>query len=169
MIVRPAREEDAGGIAVIINGVIRQTTISFKPKELSDAEVAAMIRNAPAFLVAAEGRRIIGYASYDQFRRGAGYARTMEHSIGLLPESRGRGVGRALMTTLESHARAAGIGSLWAGLSGENPEGVAFHRSLGFEEVARLPKVGFKFGRWLDLVLMRKWLDPDGDGADGSD
>jgi phosphinothricin acetyltransferase len=86
----------------------------------------------------------------------------MEHTIVLGEDARDRGVGRALMTALEEHARAAGVGSLWAGVSAENPKGVAFHERIGFEVVARLPKVGYKFGRWIDLVLMRKWLrDPE--------
>ena len=111
-------------------------------------------------MVAEDEGRFLGFVSYLPFRRGVGYARTMEHAILLAPEARGRGAGRALMKAAEDHARAAGVGSLWAGVSGENPDGVAFHRSVGFEEVARLPKVGFKFGRWMDLVLMRKWLEP---------
>ena len=163
MIVRPAILEDAAGIREIVNLIIRDTTISFKPYEYSLEDTEKLIANARGIFVAEQGSKIIGYASYDQFRNGPGYARTMEHSIALLPDARGLGAGRALMDTVETHARAAGVGSLWAGVSGENPLGVEFHRRMGFEEVARLPKVGFKFDRWLDLTLMRKWLDPDGD------
>ena len=168
MIVRAAEIRDAAGIAAALNPVIRDTTISFKPNELSLDEVRDLILTAPGIFVAEIDGKVVGYASYDQFRRGAGYARSMEHSIILTPEARGTGVGRALMATLEDHARAAGVGSLWAGVSGENPGGVAFHLRLGFETVAVLPKVGFKFDRWLDLTLMRKWLQPTGDDAPGS-
>ena len=168
MIIRPAKEGDAGALIAIQNPVIRDTTISFKPNELSLDEVRDLISTAPGIFVAEVDGKVVGYASYDQFRRGAGYARSMEHSIILTPEARGHGVGRALMEVVESHARAAGVGSLWAGVSGENPGGVAFHTRLGFETVAVLPKVGFKFDRWLDLTLMRKWLQPTGDDAPGS-
>lgn len=168
MIVRPATPRDATGISAVLNPVIRDTTVSFKPTELSLDEVAKLIENAPGIFVAEDDGVILGYASYDQFRRGLGYARTMEHSIVLAPEARGRGTGRALMQRVEDHARAAGIGSLWAGVSGENPGGVAFHARIGFETVVVLPKVGFKFGRWLDLTMMQKWLQPMGDDADSS-
>ncbi|MFT6273868.1 MAG: phosphinothricin acetyltransferase [Dinoroseobacter sp.] len=62
------------------------------------------------------------------------------------------------MEALFAHGRAHDIHSLWAGVSGENPDGKAFHARLGFEEIAILPEVGFKFGRWMDLTLMRKAL-----------
>jgi len=168
MIVRAAEPRDAAGIAGVLNPIIRETTISFKPIELGLDEVLNLIETVPGIFVAEDSGSILGYASYDQFRRGLGYGRTMEHSIILAPEARGRGVGRALMEMVEDHARAAGVGSLWAGVSGENPRGITFHTHLGFETVAVLPKVGFKFGRWIDLTLMRKWLHPKGDGADGS-
>ena len=161
MIVRAARAEDAAAIAEIVNPVIRETAISFNSVEKTPEMVAKDICDLPCFLVAEEEGRLLGFVSYTQFRRGIGYARAMEHSIVLAPETRGHGVGRALMTAAENHARAVGVGSMWAGVSGENPDGVSFHARLGYEEVARLPKVGFKFGRWLDLVLMRKWLLED--------
>ncbi len=169
MIVRKAEPRDAAGIAAVLNPIIRETTISFKPKELSLKDVGDLIAASPGVFVAEDAGTVIGYASYGQFRNGLGYARTMEHSINLEPIARGKGVGRALMAAVENHARSGGVGSLWAGISGENPGGVAFHARLGFETVTVLPKVGFKFGRWLDLTLMRKWLQPVGDGADGSE
>ncbi|MBT8417994.1 MAG: GNAT family N-acetyltransferase [Silicimonas sp.] len=161
MIVRPATAADASAIADIQNPIIRDTAITFNSRERSPAEVAEAIQNQPCFLVAEEAGDVIGFAHYFQFRGGLGYARTMEHTIVLSPHARGLGVGRALMNGIETDARTSGVGSLWAGVSGENPDGVTFHKRVGFEEVARLPKVGFKFGRWMDLILLRKWLQRD--------
>lgn len=163
MIVRAARAGDAAAIAAIQNPVIRDTAITFNSVEKTPEMVEDAIRDLPCFLIAEADGMLLGFVSYIQFRRGIGYARAMEHTIVLAPEARGRGVGRVLMGAAEDHARGDGIGSLWAGVSGENPDGVAFHARLGYEEIARLPNVGFKFGRWMDLVLMRKWLLPEGD------
>ncbi len=165
MNVRLAGAADAAAVADILNHYIRHTTVSFKPREYSLSDVEFLIADAPALFVAETDGRIVGYATYNQFRNGPGYARTMEHSILLAPDAKGLGAGRALMAAVEEHARRVGVGSLWAGVSGENPDGVAFHRAIGFEEVAVLPKVGYKFGRWIDLTLLRKWLDPEGDGT----
>ena len=75
-----------------------------------------------------------------------------------LPALGGRGAGRALIGAIEAAGRDAGLHSLIGVVSGENAAGVAFHRRVGFVEVARLPQVGFKFGRWHDAVLMQKFL-----------
>ncbi len=159
--IRAATEADAGAVAALWNHWIRDTLVTFNAAEKSEAEVAEMIaaRQAAgqAFLVAVEGG-VLGFATYAQFRGGVGYARTMEHTVLLAPDARGRGLGRALMRAVEDHARGAGVHSLFGGVSGANPEGRAFHLALGFAEVAVLREVGWKWGRWLDLHLMQKIL-----------
>lgn len=158
MIIRPATPSDAEAIVAIQNPIIRDTAITFNSEVKTPQMVVASMQELPCFLVAEDGGRLLGFASYTQFRRGVGYARAMEHTIVLHTEARGQGTGRALMQAVEDHARARDVGSLWAGVSGENPDGVAFHAQVGFQTVATLPKVGFKFGRWMDLVLMHKEL-----------
>lgn len=156
--IRRAEQGDADGIASIWNPVIRDTTITFNPDEKTVAEVAAIIASPDPVLVWEEGGRILGFARYFPFRAGAGYRHTSEHTILLAPEGRGRGGGRALMAALCSDAAAAGRHSLWAGVTADNDAGVAFHASVGFRTIARLPEVGWKFGRWIDLILMMKPL-----------
>lgn len=158
MKIRKARPNDAPSIADLANAVIRDTAITFTAEEKTTKGLVAAIRDSDAYFVACDGNTILGYACYFQFRGGPGYRHTMEHSIVLSESARGRGVGRALMSALETDARNKGVHSLFAGVSGENPAGVAFHASIGFREIARLPEVGYKFGRWMDLVLMQKLL-----------
>ena len=160
--IRAALPTDAAAIAAFWNPFIRDTAVTFNPVEKSPAEISAMIKDRQAaghgFLVAEQDGTVLGFASYAQFRGGAGYARTMEHTIILSPAAQGTGLGRALMTALEDHARAAGIHSLIAGVSAENPAGRAFQAAIGYAGIATLPQVGHKFGRWMDLVLMQKIL-----------
>ncbi|WP_127557372.1 GNAT family N-acetyltransferase [Nioella ostreopsis] len=155
--IRPARPEDAEAIAAIWNRIIRDTAATFTTEEKDPSAIADAMGTQP-FWVALENGAILGFATYSQFRGGPGYARTMEHSVHVAKGSEGRGIGRALIAVLEDHARAQGIHSLIAGISGENPAGIAFHAALGYANTARLPQVGWKFGRWHDLVLMQKFL-----------
>lgn len=158
MIIRPAVSGDAQGIADLVNPVIRDTTITFTTQERTVAGVARAIADAGAYFVACDGAVILGYACHFPFRSGPGYAHAREHSITLSPAARGRGLGRDLMRVLEDHARAQKIHVMMAGVSAENPAGVAFHAAIGYREVGRLPQVGRKFDRWIDLVLMQKIL-----------
>lgn len=148
-------------IAALWNPIIRDTAITFTTDEKSAEGLAATLAEKAGadfpFLIAEAGE-LLGFATYGSFRNGPGYRRTVEHTIILAPQARGRGIGRVLMAALEEHARARSIHSLIAGVSGENPSGRAFHAAIGFVEIAVLPEVGFKFGRWMDLVLMQKRL-----------
>jgi len=156
MTIRPAARADAAQIAAIWNHAIRDTTITFNPTEKTEAEVADLC--AGQTLVWEEGSRIMGFTRFFQFRGGDGYRHTAEHTILLHEDAKGRGGGRALMAATCDAARAAGYHSLFAGCSAENPGAVAFHAACGFQTVATLRQVGFKFGRWIDLVLMQKML-----------
>lgn len=162
MTIRPADAADAPAIAAIWNVQIRDTATTFtsieKTPEGLGAEIAARRAEGKAFLVAETAGVLLGFATYFQFRGGPGYAHTMEHTVILSEQARGRGTGRALMAAVEDHARAVGVHSMIAGVSGENPAGVAFHLRLGYTQIAVLPQVGYKFGRWMDLVVLQKLL-----------
>ncbi|WP_103258133.1 GNAT family N-acetyltransferase [Tabrizicola aquatica] len=159
--IRRATPADAAAIAALWNPWIRDTPITFNAAEKSADEVGRMITDRDAqghatFL--AEGPDLLGFATYAQFRGGVGYATCMEHSVILAPQARGRGAGRALMAAVEDHARAAGAHQMIAGVSAENPDGIAFHARLAYAEIARIKDAGCKFGRFIDLVLMQKFL-----------
>lgn len=154
--IRPAAETDAAEIAEIWNLAIRETTITFNAVEKSDAEVAEIIQQD--CLVWEDDGKILGFARYFPFRSGAGYRFTVEHTVMLHREGQGKGGGKRLMQALFALAKSVGKHSMIAGCSAENAAAIAFHAKLGFQEVATLPEVGFKFGRWIDLVLMQKTL-----------
>lgn len=162
MNIRPAAPGDYPAICALWNPLIRDTTIIFHSEERDSAKVdeiiAARRRDGHEFFVAEGAGQFLGFATYSQFRGGNGYVHALEHSVILDQAAWGRGVGRALMTRLEEHARAGGGHTLFAGVSGENAAGIAFHQKLGFRTMATLPEAGRKFGRWLDLVLMMKFL-----------
>ncbi|PWE33857.1 GNAT family N-acetyltransferase [Maritimibacter sp. 55A14] len=162
MEIRPATRVDCAEIAALWEPVIRDSEITFNSAVKTEAEIAGMLaeRRAAghAFLVARQDGRLMGFATYAPLRPGTGSARTMEHTIILNPAAQGRGLGRLMMAALEDHARAAGVHALWAAISPANPSAVGFHAALGFTHVATLPEIGWKFGRWYDLILMRKTL-----------
>lgn len=149
-----ATSADVPRICGLWNDVIARTTITFTSTPKAESDIARLMETQPVFL-APEGQ---GFATYGPFRSGDGYRLTSEHAIYLTPDARGHGLGRAVMSAVEDHARAAGTHSLIAGISGENDTGVAFHAAMGFVTVGRIPEAGHKFGRFLDLILMQKRL-----------
>jgi phosphinothricin acetyltransferase len=159
MIVRDAVAADAAALAAVVGPIAESTTATFDATVRDAAWCAALIAARPgAVFVAAEGDAILGLGTFAAFRGGTGYARTMEHTIMLAPEARGRGMGPALLRRIEEAARAADANSLIAAISAENAAGLAFHDRQGFAHAGRLSQAGWKFGRWIDLVLMQKML-----------
>ncbi|MGX9349660.1 N-acetyltransferase family protein [Shimia sp. W99] len=159
MKLRQAKPGDAAAIARIWNREIRDGVSTFNSVEKPVEEVAGLIAARPGAWVVAELEGVVaGFATWAQFRGGVGYAHSFEHTVHLDAVARGRGVGRALMAAAEEGARQDGAHVLVAGISGENAAGIAFHEAMGFRHVGRMPEVGRKFGRWMDLILMQKML-----------
>jgi len=160
--IRPALAADVPAVLGYWNPIIRGTIVTFSSEEKSPDGLAGMIADRRAsgheFLVAESGGQVVGHATYAQFRSGNGYARAMEHTIILTRDASGRGIGRALIEAIADHAASRGAHTLIGGVSAENTAGRAFHLATGFREVAVIPEVGWKFGRWHDLVLMLRVL-----------
>lgn len=158
MIIRPAVVADASAIEALWTPAVLNTPMTFNPVPKTANEIADMIATRGCFLVAEQDSHVVGFVTYGAFRGGPGYVHTAEHTVLVGPAVQGQGAGQALMKVAMDHARAADIHVLVAGVSGDNPRAIAFHERLGFDPVARMPEVGRRDGRWLDLVLLQKRL-----------
>jgi phosphinothricin acetyltransferase len=162
MDVRDALESDLPAILEITNEAIANTTAvwSLTPATLEQRRSWWRDRTAVGMpvLVAASAERVVGFASFAQFRPWEGYLHSVEHSIYVDAGVRGQGIGRALLSALIGRAEAAGKHVIIGGIEATNAVSIHLHASLGFTEVGRLPEVGHKFGRWLDLIFMQKRL-----------
>lgn len=159
-LIRKAAPKDAKAICAIWNAVIRDTLVTFTTDEKGPDDMMQVITaRGPAFLTAhsADGA-LEGFATYGRFRAGPGYDFTREHTVMLSSLARGQGTGRLLMGALEKVAHSENVMSLIAGISAENPGGIAFHRKMGFAVVGQVAKAGFKSGQWIDLILMQKFI-----------
>lgn len=160
MIVRDAVETDLPGLVAITNDVIRTSTAIFSDREvdLADRRAWAEGRRAAGHpvLAAVDNGGVIGFASYGPFRSGPpGYRFSVEHSVHVRADRRRSGVASALMRALIARARTAGLHVMVGGIDAGSAASIAFHARLGFVETGRMPGVGFKAGRRLDLVLMQ--------------
>jgi L-amino acid N-acyltransferase YncA len=157
-----AAEAHLPGILAIYNPAVIYTTAIWNDVTVDLANRRAWWRGRTEagfpVLVAVEGEAVLGYASHGPFRAFDGYRQTVEHSVYVAEDTRRRGVATALLQALEARARAAGMHVMIGGIAAENEASIRLHERLGFVETARMPQVGRKFGRWLDLVFMQKVL-----------
>ena len=162
MKIRLATTDDLPDILSLLNFSIATSTAVYvdEPSNLELVSSWFEERTAQSFpiTVAEHNGCFAGYGSYGSFRARPGYRFTVEHSVYVLDEYQGNGIGSALLEDLIDRARSAGMHSMMAGIDGENPGSIKFHEQHGFKVVATIPEAGFKFNRWLTLILMQKLL-----------
>ena len=161
-LIRPAHEADVPAILAIYNDAVAHSTAIWNETlvDLENRRAWLAERRAKGFpvLVAEENGRAVGYASFGDFRPFEGYRITCEHSVYVAEGARRRGLGTALVAALIEEARRQGKESMVGAIDAANLDSIGLHEKLGFVEVGRMPGVGKKFGRRLDLVLMQKVL-----------
>jgi L-amino acid N-acyltransferase YncA len=162
VIVRAAAEADLPAILAIYNDAVAKTTAiwndGFADLENRRQWFEGRRRLRYPVLVATLDDAVIGYASFGDFRAFDGYRFTVENSVYVAEPARRRGAASALLVALIERARGLGKHVMVAGIAGENDISIRLHARHGFVETARMPEVGFKFGRWLDLVFMQLTL-----------
>lgn len=165
LLVRPSTPDDLAAIQAIYAHAVLHGTGTFEIdapplQEMARRRDEVLARGLPWLVAEADGA-VLGYAYAAPFRPRPAYRFTLEDSIYLAPQAQGRGIGRLLLAELLARCQASGARQMLAviGDSG-NQASVALHRALGFHPAGTLQSVGWKFGRWLDVVLMQRALGP---------
>jgi phosphinothricin acetyltransferase len=163
--IRPATSDDLPAITRIYAHAVRNGTASFELEPPDETEMArrmaVLLDGGFPYLVFETAGAVQGYAYAGAYRPRRAYRFSVEDSIYIDPAAQGRGIGRALLDRLVAEAEARGFRQMIAviGDSAQAPS-IALHRAAGFQHIGTLEAVGFKFGRWLDTVLMQRALGP---------
>jgi phosphinothricin acetyltransferase len=166
-VIRPATPADISAITAIYAHAVKHGTATFEIEPPDEREMAdrfrALAEKGFPYLVAERDGAVQGYAYAGPYRARIAYRYTLENSIYVAPDCHRQGTGRALMEQLISEADARGFRQMIAviGDSGQVAS-IALHRTAGFQMIGTFAAVGFKFGRWLDTVMMQR---PLGEGA----
>lgn len=165
--IRPSRDEDLPAICAIYGHHVLHATGTFETVPPTEAEMAArradVLAKGLPYLVVEDAGQVWGFAYCQWFKPRPAYRFSAEDSIYLHPDTRGRGLGRQLLAALIEQAQQAGLRKLIAVIGDSaNAASIGVHRSQGFEPAGVIRSCGWKFDRWLDIVLMEKTLG-DGD------
>ncbi|MGI9475278.1 MAG: arsinothricin resistance N-acetyltransferase ArsN1 family B [Hyphomicrobiaceae bacterium] len=160
--IRPAVAADAAAIQAIYAPFVTDTVISFEEVPPTVDEMAARIANAQAggyaFLAAAEGDAILGYAYAGAHRTRPAYRASVDVSAYVAPGAHRRGIGRRLYEHLLQDLTAKDFHAAFAGITQPNAASVGLHEALGFTHVGTYCEVGFKFGAWHDVGWWQRLL-----------
>ena len=159
--IRDSRDHDLPAITAIYSHHVLHGTGTFETTPPTEADMAArradVLGKGLPYLVLEDGGQVLGFAYCQWFKPRPAYRFSAEDSIYLHPQAAGRGLGRALLQELTARAQACGIRKLIAVIGDSaNAGSVGVHRALGFQPVGTIASCGWKFGRWLDIVLMDK-------------
>lgn len=162
IIIREAIKEDLPQILDIYNDVILHTTAvyNYDPHTLEMRTEWFEMKQQQGFpvFVAEDRNTIVGFSSFGTFRAWQAYKYTVENSVYVKSDCRGKGISKMLMKPLIEAAKKLELHAMVAGIDAANEVSLALHKQFGFVEVAHFKEVGYKFNRWLDLVFMELLL-----------
>ena len=161
----------AQAILEILNDAIVHSTALFDYRPRPPEAMAGWFKakdagRYPVIGAVADGA-LLGFASYGSFRAWPAYKYTVEHSVYVHRDHRGKGIGEALMRRLIDAARGQDYHVMVGGIDAANEASVRLHQKLGFVHAGTVQQAGFKFGRWLDLVFYQLLLETPARPADG--
>jgi len=158
-------------LAILNDAIVNSTALyDYLPRTMENMKTWFETKNTGGFPVIgfeAETGELLGFASYGTFRAYPAYKYTVEHSIYVAPQHRGQGLGKVLLVAITDAAREAGKHAMIGAIDADNEASISLHRKAGFQLVGTLPQVGFKFGRWLDLVFYQLTLSGPDNPIDG--
>ena len=162
-IIRPSQPEDIAAITAIYAHHVLVGTGTFETEPPSQSDMtnrrADVLSKGLPYLVAVDEDKVLGFAYCNWFKPRPAFRFSAEDSIYLAPDAHGQGLGRALLTELMAQAEKAGIRKLIAVIGDSaNAGSIGVHRSAGFSDAGILKSCGWKFDKWLDVVLMEKAL-----------
>ena len=160
--IRTATENDLQATLDIYNEIIANSTAIFQyePQTLEMRKVwfaEKKAKNYPVF-VAEENNVIVGFSTFGQFRNWQAYQYSVENSVYVKADCRGKGIAKLLLQPLIDAAKQMQLHTIIAGIVADNEASIALHKQFGFVEVAYFKEVGWKFDKWLDLVFMQLTL-----------
>ena len=161
MMIRNVTAADAARIAEIYNHYVVESTATFETEPVTAEEMAHRIKETSQrfpYLVCETEGKLVGYCYAHLWKTRAAYSRTLETTIYIAPDARGKGVGSVLMRRLIEECRREGFIVLIACITADNLASIALHRGLGFATASRFHNVGVKFNRLLDFVDMELQL-----------
>lgn len=165
ILIRPSVEDDVPTLAAIYGWHVRHGTGTFELEAPGAADMALrradVLAKGLPYLVVEEHGTVCGYAYANHFRPRPAYRFCLEDSVYLAPDKAGRGFGRLLLAELLARCEAAGARQMLAVIGdSQNGGSIGVHRALGFAHTGTLRAAGWKFERWLDVVLMQRQLGP---------